>query len=252
MENQFALEGLEVFEELNGKRCFELDSKQQRQIKTFTLRCVLITNESHPEIKFDVFERLNTNTVPLNAQELRNCIYRGPLNDMLGDISIQSDWLSCLGRRSPDKRLRDEELILRFFAYHNLGLATYRTPLKHWLNDAAKAGRKYSAAAIGEQRAIWDNALANAIAWQGAKGVFRRPEGRSINRALFDLVMWTAKKVAPGEASNLAHDFNQLFLAIMDDEDFTDLIGRAVDHKSRTIRRFDMWISNVERPLLGL
>jgi hypothetical protein len=79
LDNQYALVGLEVLKELNGARFHKIPAKMQRQLKTHTLRCVLITNESHPEIKFDVFERLNTNTVPLNAQELRNCIYRGSL-----------------------------------------------------------------------------------------------------------------------------------------------------------------------------
>jgi hypothetical protein len=87
LDNQFALTPLEVLKEFGGKRFHELPTKTQRQLKTHTLRCVLITNESHPDIKFDVFERLNTNTVPLNAQELRNCVYRGALNSMLGDAS---------------------------------------------------------------------------------------------------------------------------------------------------------------------
>lgn len=71
MNNQFALSGLEVLKELNGRRFHEMSITQQRQLDTHTLRCVVITNQSHPEIKFDVFQRLNTNTVPLNAQELR-------------------------------------------------------------------------------------------------------------------------------------------------------------------------------------
>lgn len=140
LENQFALEGLEVLTELNGKRFFEIESKLQRQLETFTLRCILITNESHPEIKFEVFERLNSNTVPLNSQELRNCVYRGALNELLGKLSADEPWLKILGKKAPDKRLRDEELILRFYAFEMLGLKTYRTPLKHWLNDAAKKG----------------------------------------------------------------------------------------------------------------
>lgn len=67
MENQFALRDLEALPELDGKRFFELPSKEQRKLRTHTLRCVVITNESHPEIKFHVFERLNTSTMPLNG-----------------------------------------------------------------------------------------------------------------------------------------------------------------------------------------
>jgi hypothetical protein len=97
LDNQFPLTGLEVLVELNGSRFHEITSKLQRQLKTHTLRCILITNESHPEIKFDVFERLNTNTVPLNAQELRNCIYRGSLNSLLKDAVENKKWLNILG-----------------------------------------------------------------------------------------------------------------------------------------------------------
>jgi Protein of unknown function DUF262 len=86
VDNQFRLGGLEILTELNGTRFFEIPPRMQRQIETHTLRCILITNESHPEIKFDVFERLNTNTVPLNAQELRNCVYRGALNSLLQEV----------------------------------------------------------------------------------------------------------------------------------------------------------------------
>jgi hypothetical protein len=138
VNNEFALSGLEAITEFNTKRFFELPSKEQRKIKTHTLRCVVVTNESHPEIKFDVFERLNTNTVPLNAQELRNCVSRGSLNNLVGELSYDPRWLAIRGRKQPDKRLADEEIILRFFAYQILGLKTYKTPLKNWLNDAAR------------------------------------------------------------------------------------------------------------------
>ena len=130
LENQFALTGLGVLEDLIGKRFHQLPQKIQRQLKTYTLRLVAITNESHPEIKFDVFQRLNTNTVPLNAQELRNCVYRGKLNDLLQDAVDYAPWLKILGKRSADKRMRDEELVLRFFGFYIHGLESYRTPQK--------------------------------------------------------------------------------------------------------------------------
>ena len=44
---------------------------------------VRILKESHKDIKFDIFERLNRGSVKLNEQELRNCIYRGSFNDLL-------------------------------------------------------------------------------------------------------------------------------------------------------------------------
>ena len=210
-------------------------------MKTHTLRCVLITNESHPEIKFDVFERLNSNTVPLNAQELRNCVHRGALNELLGELVLYRDWLSILKKKAPDKRLRDEELILRFFAFHELGLKTYRTPMKNWLNDASKTGRKYSEGKINELRNLWKNAVEVSLIWFNAEECYRRPDSKALNRALFDLISQSAKDVDPTIAMGSRGAVRMAFDILLKNEEFMDLISRAVDHKKRTERRFELW-----------
>lgn len=159
LDNQFALSGLEVLTDLNRSRFHKLPTTFQRKLKTHTLRLVAVTNESHPEIKFDVFQRLNTNTVPLNAQELRNCVYRGALNELLKDAVTYEPWLRILRKKKPDKRMRDEELVLRFFAFHVQGITSYRTPQKYWLNDAAEDGQDYTADKIAELQQDWQRAL---------------------------------------------------------------------------------------------
>lgn len=244
LENQFPLTGLEVLKDLNGLRFHQIPPKLQRQLATHSLRCVLITNESHPEIKFDVFERLNTNTVPLNAQELRNCIYRGSLNNYLKDAVSYKPWLDILGKKQPDKRMRDEELVLRFFAFWIDGVASYRTPQKHWLNDAAKAGRKYSKQKIAELDSVWKRAIDASLVWFEPAECFRREmDGRSraINRALFDLVMQSAAHVGPKGAGRHREKFRKQYAVLLHNDEFADLVSRAVDHKKRTTRRFKIW-----------
>lgn len=242
IDNQFALSGLEVLIELNGKRFHQIPPQNRRQLETHTLRCVLITNESHPEIKFDVFQRLNTNTVPLNAQELRNCVYRGSLNALLQEASVAPDWLKILRKSAPDKRLRDEELILRFFAFRIRGLKTYKTPQKHWLNEAAKAGMKYSEAEIDALRATWLAMLRTSRVWFDSDECFRRPGSRIVNKALFDLVAQSAAKVPDIEQAAERRDaVREVYYGLLQEEEFADLISRAVDHTKRTKRRFEIW-----------
>lgn len=243
VENQFSLRDLDALNEFNGKRFFELPSKEQRKIRTHTLRCVVVTNESHPEIKFDVFERLNSSTMPLNPQELRNCVSRGSLNNLLAELSFDARWLSIRGRKAPDKRLADEEIILRYFSFHINGLETYRTPLKNWLNDAARAGRRLSDAEIKQLQDAWDNALDVALTWFSPRECFRRPYNKSINRALFDLIMHTSSKITLEVAQAKRLQFAVKFGDLLNDEGFEDLISRAVDHKSRTTKRFELWNS---------
>lgn len=240
-DNRFKLTGLEVLTELNGLRFHEIPSKSQRQLKTHTLRCVLITNESHPEIKFDVFQRLNTNTVPLNAQELRNCIYRGSLNSFIKDAVEYNPWLNILGKKQPDKRMRDEELVLRFFAFYLFGLKSYRTPQKHWLNDVAEAGKKFPPNKILDLSIVWKNTIDVSLLWFDTKECFRREGSRAINRSLFDLIATTAAKVDKDTAINIRQEFRKKYTDLLAKNEFQDLISRAVDHTKRTRRRFEMW-----------
>ncbi|MDA4847037.1 DUF262 domain-containing protein [Hoeflea poritis] len=241
LENQFKLSALEALTEYNGLHFFELPGKEQRKIKTHTLRCVVITNESHPEIKFDVFERLNTNTIPLNAQELRNCVSRGSLNNLLAELSFGERWLQIRGRKSPDKRLADEEMILRYFSFQIQDIKNYKTPLKTWLNETARMGRKLPDNIIQSLGEKWNIALSNSLHWFEPNRCFRRPESKAINRALFDLVMRTATTADEKTALARRTEFLEVYNTIVADEYFQDLISRAVDHKSRTEKRFDIW-----------
>ncbi|WP_374352692.1 DUF262 domain-containing protein [Limnohabitans sp.] len=241
INNHFQLGGLEILTELNGKKFFEVDLKIQRKIKTHTLRCILITNESHPEIKFDVFERLNTNTAPLNSQELRNCIYRGALNDLIKVTAESKQWLEILGKKKPDARMRDEEIILRFFAFQISGVQGYKTPQKHWLNSVAKEGQKFSELKIAELNQKWDNAIGNALIWFEPKACFRRSGSKAINRSLFDLIAFHAARVTPERALETQAEFQACYAEILDSSEFLDLISRSVDHTSRTKRRFELW-----------
>lgn len=242
--NQLQLSGLEVLTELNTLRFHEIPPRLQRQLLTHTLRCVLISNESHPEIKFDVFQRLNSNTVPLNSQELRNCMYRGTLNSLLKEVVQYAPWLKILGKKLPDKRMRDEELALRFFGFYEKGVASYKTPQKHWLNDVAKDGRKYSEEKIARLHLAWTTAIDNSLIWFEPREAFRRlPMDRrhTVNRALFDLVMLSASRTTTDRARLVRHEFRGLYEGLFRNDEFLDLISRAVDHKKRTERRFTIW-----------
>ena len=247
--NQFKLTSLEVLTELNGLHFYELPSRLARKLETYVLRCVIITNDSHPEIRFDVFERLNTNTMPLNAQEIRNCIYRGPLIDLLVQLAIYEPWLRILNRSSPDKRMRGEELVLRFFAFQIKGVDGYRTPQKHWLNDVAKKGMKFPDQKIVELDSLWKSTIDECLTIFEPNECFRRPplnKARGpINRALMDLVMSSVAHLDRANLAEITPIFRERYDEIINNEEFEDLITRAIDHKSRTIRRFELWEEHV-------
>ena len=248
LNNELRLKDLEVLKEFNGSAFFELPANRRRKIETYTLRCVIVTNDSDPEIRFEVFERLNTNTVPLNSQELRNSISRGSLMDLLGSLAHNPLWLRVLNRKKPDKRMRDEELILRFFAFNIHGLDSYKTPQKTWLNEAAEQGRSYSQKEINDLEHLWLETIEKCLLVFKPEECFRRlplVKRQVVNRALMDLTMYSLARVRREDVIRDSDRFRARFIEILKDDEFDDLITRAIDHKSRTLLRFDLWSKKV-------
>lgn len=96
-DGKFKLSGLEILSDLNKSDINTLNPKALRMLKNGLLRVIMITHDSNEEIKYDVFMRLNTGSVHLTEQELRNCLYRGSLNRFLKEVVQNGTWLKLMG-----------------------------------------------------------------------------------------------------------------------------------------------------------
>ena len=104
------------------------------------LRCDY-SKKSHANYLFTIFHRLNTGAMKLNNQEIRNCIFSGPLNDLLRRLNRTPTW-KRLNRMKSDVgyRFTKEEVILRFFAFTDR-LDQYKGQLAKFLNDYMQDNR---------------------------------------------------------------------------------------------------------------
>lgn len=139
MKDEYELKGLSAYPELEGLKYSDLDPRFQRHIQNRTLRCICILKDTHPQIKFDVFERLNTGSVKLSAHELRHGLYMGTLMKRIECLS-KNPVFKRLTMTESDKRMKADELILRFFAFLN-GWKTYAKPLADFLNKYCERNR---------------------------------------------------------------------------------------------------------------
>ena len=256
IDNQFALTGLRLRNELRGLRFHRLPERDQRFLRTRVMRAIIISADSHPTMKFEIFERLNTGAVALNAQEIRNALYRGSLNDTLKLLERNASFRICMDRSKPRARMVDRELVLRFLALRD-EFTDYRPPLVRFLNDYMSKNRLADTQWLGQRSAVFEQVSATAAGIYGA-GAFRRtdasgePLERNVNRALFDTQMLVlsvsdqetalAARVAVLEAS----------AALYDDPKFMDTISRATGDKTRTrsrIRRFGAALSHAGVPV---
>lgn len=129
------LEGLSKLTEFNGKTFTEFPIDIQTKLKLTTIKVTTLSDKSDKTVRFDLFERLNRGGVNLSDQEIRSCVYRGPFNDFIKELSHNEDFLNCVNI-SDAKEIDGtrEELVLRFFAY-TYDLNKFDHSVKDFLNN---------------------------------------------------------------------------------------------------------------------
>ena len=142
--SQFSLSNSKrINERWRGKSFAQLGSEEKRKIRNTTIHAIIFTQQ-HPEKDdtslFQIFERINTGGRSLLPQEIRNCVYQGPLNTLLFELNNNKKWRLMWGDTHRDPRMRDLELILRFFALSDEYIlesvdAPYNISLKKYLNE---------------------------------------------------------------------------------------------------------------------
>ena len=134
VSNKFPLKRLNRMASLNNKYFRDLSTAMQDKILDTPIRSITIDVANNPDLRYEVFERLNRGSMALNEQELRNCVYRGPFNDLLETLENDHAWRRVKGGDKPEPRFKEREIILRIFSFADR-LQYYTGNLKRFLNE---------------------------------------------------------------------------------------------------------------------
>lgn len=167
-DNQFVLQKLQRFGSLNGKRFRDLTDEQQEKISDAQIRSVVIKTGSNTNLRYEVFERLNRGSVALNEQEIRNCVYRGPFNDLLAMLEKDAYWRKVRGTPAPEARFKEREMILRFFALRSR-IDHYGGNLKRFLNDYMASHAPKEEPQLSELKDLFEQTVRNVYTVFGAE-----------------------------------------------------------------------------------
>lgn len=124
VKNKWTLGAGDMLQSLDGYNIDSLPLKIQLNIKRAVCRVEIIKWNSEYDLRFELFNRLNTGGSPLTNQEIRNSLYRSissSFNDFLKELAANEDFIRCV---DVPKELVDqlylEELVLRFMSlFHN-------------------------------------------------------------------------------------------------------------------------------------
>ena len=133
-EGRLTLNGMEFLRELNKKTFKEIELVLQNKLEDATVRTFELSPKTSKSLLFIIFERLNTGGIALNEMEIRNCIYRGRLNDLIKELAHYPAFLECVDQSNINNLMYDRNLVLRFLAFYEKTYHKAQSGLKAYLN----------------------------------------------------------------------------------------------------------------------
>lgn len=256
------LGGLKVLDDLNGKTYQEVSeqldfSKYNNAFDNQSIRTVIIRNWPSQTFLYTVFLRLNTGSLPLSPQELRQALNPGHFTTFADTFSIESVQIrKALNIKKPDYRMRDVEVVVRYFAFKNY-IENYTGNLKEFLDNTCAALNeewKKDNSNILNQAQELNNAIdhtyetfgSNAFSKYGNNeftGVFNRP--------VFDLMTYffsvpEIRNASSGKKRELVDYF--VYLCIYDIE-FLKSLEASTKNTTAVVKRFNEWGNGLKKIL---
>jgi hypothetical protein len=241
ISDEFELRGLTAYPELEGYKFSELDPRFQRHIQNRTVRCIVILKDTHPQIKFDVFERLNTGSVKLNAHELRHGIHSGPLMELLEKLG-NNKLVRELTLNKSDKRMKADELVLRFLSLAD-NWRNYTKPMVAFLNNYSETNRNAGEQRLNEIEAEFISTV-NKVNLALDKFAFKTYDesnkNAKFNAALFDAQMLSFYELNPSDEKIqvlAANGFLKKNHEFIEGETFNKYIASGTTDRNSVINR---------------
>jgi uncharacterized protein with ParB-like and HNH nuclease domain len=210
----FRMEGLSDKSEWLGKSFDDFDDADKRRLRNSVLRSFVVQqlDPNDDTSIYHIFERLNTGGTLLTNQEVRNCVYGGKLNKLLMELNSNGNWRLILGRSKPDTRLKDIELMLRFFAFYN-SFRRYEKPLKDFLSKYMSRNRNPPDEYLEELRSTFEKTCGAVVSALGERPFHVRA---GLNSAVYDSVTVAFAR----NLNRVPNDIRKKYVRLKDDERF--------------------------------
>jgi hypothetical protein len=244
MDNEFALEGLETFDELNGKKFKDLAPNIKAELENYTIRCIVLRHDNSSQIVQDIFARLNQGAVLLSPQEIRHALYPGSLDLLLQELAKISEIKNFRkgkeGKKEKDGR-EAEEQILRFFAMRG-DLSEVEDKLSKRLNKFMKDNQNLSDEEITKLREVFVETLEKCKLVFGDKAFInptRRIQLQSL--ALFDLLMWSLEPYPKGFLNGHKNQIVEKFAELCREPSFQKTLSGGTQREASVVQRRKLW-----------
>lgn len=246
--DEFKLEGMTVFRELEGKLFSELGD-YKNELESTTIRCVILRKENPKELVKEIFARLNQGAVQLSDQEIRHAIYPGNLDSLLIELG-EHNFINAFGKGKSGTKEKDsreqEEMILRFFAMQN-DLGDYENKLSKYLDKYIETNQNPDEATINQLRDDFTKTLEKCLfVFDDNPFVDVTKTKQRQSLVYYDLLMWSFKNRTITFLTEHKASILRMFNELCNEPVFTKSLSGGLQSKYSILIRRELWTNKLD------
>ena len=231
--HELTIAGLEKVPSLNGKKFSDLPETLKLNFLTRPVRITVLNDLSDYQVRFDLFERLNTGGIILHQQEIRNCVYQGKFNEFIKSCAADERLERVFKKSNRDGRGNMEEVALKFFAYFER-----RDDFKHSVKEFLNTYMEEKTKAFKNKKTLYKlfDETMNVLSIVFPDGVVRIERKNTTPLLLFEAV-----SVGIADVINAGGKINKNALqTVLRDKDLKKATTGGTNNKRKLLRRIEI------------
>ena len=219
VDKTLKLQEMEFFPELNGCVYDKLPRAFQRRIDETVINVYLVNPSTQDNVKYNIFKRINTGGLALEAQEIRNALFQGKATQFLQNCAGLPCFTEATGGSVKSERMLDREFVLRYVSFCYLDLNQYSGNIDEFLNEGMKYLNRASESELLEIEEEFKRVMLNMYSLMG-RNTFRKicydGRRRPINKVIYESWCYVMKNLPQSDVNSLIRFKDEVQMKYMD------------------------------------
>ena len=256
-EDPLKLEGLQFLKNFEGFTFSRLERPEVKRIKSLKITMNTLRKGTPLDVKYIIFQRVNTAGEPLTPQEMRHALNQGPAAIFIKELADMESFKKATNYSVKSKRMQDRDFVNRFVAFF-IGYQDYMGDLDMFLNDKMGELNKMTSAQRDEIRISFNKAM--ECCYEIFKDdTFRKryniaDRRKPISKSVYDTLSVNIAWLSDEEQSLLlknAEAFKSGMIRLFNDKKFDSSISTGTGQKYNVEQRFTM-VKSLIKEILSL
>jgi len=256
-ENPLKLEGLQFLKNFDGFTFSQLARPEVKRIKSLKITMNTLRKGTPLDVKYIIFQRVNTAGVPLTPQEMRHALNQGPAAIFIKELADMESFKKATNYSVESKRMQDRDFVNRFIAFF-IGYQDYMGDLDMFLNDKMGELNKMTSEQRDDIRVSFDKAMKccyeifknDAFRKKYSVTDKRKPISKSVYDTLSVNIAWLSDEEQLMLLKN-AETFKTGMIRLFNDERFNFSISTGTGQKYNVDLRF-MMVKSLIKEIISL